>query len=1018
MKKTSLVLVFGSLLIAGLLVQASPNHPDSPAIGFEELDSGAVWHIWNENDDYYFNSSSGIQLTNHYDEYWSHNVFCGLVKLDEWQYKCTDSLPFSWSFETDNSSYVNINGFKIFNFTRGGNSYGIKIGVNYHLGSQDENLTVTPSIENVGTQAIPVDVGFAWKVKDIRISNTQENDYLDVDGSYYLLNQTLEMNFTNLQIPSFSIRDSVTNEYLQLSWEGDENYNLLVKSTQFQYNAPITLLIDFGPLAVNQTLTSAFKWIDRPPPCTWSCIMSAPASDPNITINETFTMTGMISASGLCPTMGSIYWQFSNGTWQYIPTSPQGLGQYIQSGTNPEDEAVVLCSTSRTIVGEKNATYTNRMLCYFNSEWGASDMQTVTVNPWGEVDCSNMVDLSSSLILSANNNSCFNFNSNNIILDCNGFQIQAPKLNEDYLFFSENTNNITIKNCILEGTINVWKGKNVTYLQFFNNTIRNGIKQSPNNAFFKMFNLQKSNYSFIHDNLIKDNYADNFGGETPISDYGIFYVNGSQFTYSYNNNFTNNSAKHSGALRMAPYRLLNNVSDLYTWSNFYAKSIYYYTILSEDSSQHGSNLAFNDSIVDAGAIRVDNTDNLQINNNVFNGDSQIRVGNDHSEIINNTLHGFCLFTTSENQIIRDFTCHGDGGVRAFWLSNPINITIENAYFHNYNYSTGNPYGIGYINHGAANNSWKNFTLEGIWANGLDMAALMLDRSGPQTTEKFTISGMNIRNVNASTSTRGHGIYSLSANNTEIINCNLSNIMGYDFVTYYTPSPAYLYDVTYNKSRYNAAYQGDPIHVFYTANIRVQDESNQSIENATVEIYDFEGNLKHSGVTDADGSISFAVEEFNQTDLDTYAEGCQGSGSNFHCFTPHTIYANGSNLSGFAIVNISEPMNITIILESPVTNETIARQAILEGINSAIPSSEKSEDQQVYIVYQNGEQELSSFDEAAVLGNQTWGFNYITGNETYVNMTGLLDVANIWEAASLFYSQIVSEVSAFIGGTRE
>jgi hypothetical protein len=46
-------------------------------VGYEFLDSGKVLHIWNEKDSYYFNTSSKMQFTNHYQEYWTRNIFYG-----------------------------------------------------------------------------------------------------------------------------------------------------------------------------------------------------------------------------------------------------------------------------------------------------------------------------------------------------------------------------------------------------------------------------------------------------------------------------------------------------------------------------------------------------------------------------------------------------------------------------------------------------------------------------------------------------------------------------------------------------------------------------------------------------------------------------------------------------------------------------------------------------------------------------------------------------------------------------
>ena len=60
-----------------------PSSP--PQVGYELLDDGDVLHIWNCYDSYYFDTNSGIQLTNHFNEYWSHNVLMlGYYNNDEW----------------------------------------------------------------------------------------------------------------------------------------------------------------------------------------------------------------------------------------------------------------------------------------------------------------------------------------------------------------------------------------------------------------------------------------------------------------------------------------------------------------------------------------------------------------------------------------------------------------------------------------------------------------------------------------------------------------------------------------------------------------------------------------------------------------------------------------------------------------------------------------------------------------------------------------------------------------------
>ncbi|MEK6953751.1 MAG: hypothetical protein AABX01_01995 [Candidatus Micrarchaeota archaeon] len=143
-----------------------------------------------------------------------------------------------------------------------------------------------------------------------------------------------------------------------------------------------------------------------------------------------------------------------------------------------------------------------------------------------------------------------------------------------------------------------------------------------------------------------------------------------------------------------------------------------------------------------------------------------------------------------------------------------------------------------------------------------------------------------------------------------------------------------------------------------------------------------------------------------------------TGSTSFAFTSHTHSFNAS-ISTVA----NQPPYITVLMykfeETPynVTDENEGRQAITEGINNTIPNSTISTDQQIYLVYPNGEQKLSSFDKVAVLGNQTWGFNYLTENETATNMTSIGKSLNIWESLNLAYSQIVAQVLSFISLTR-
>ncbi len=111
-------------------------------------------------------------------------------------------------------------------------------------------------------------------------------------------------------------------------------------------------------------------------------------------------------------------------------------------------------------------------------------------------------------------------------------------------------------------------------------------------------------------------------------------------------------------------------------------------------------------------------------------------------------------------------------------------------------------------------------------------------------------------------------------------------------------------------------------------------------------------------------------------------------------------------------------NYTFYFDLVVSNETLARQAIVDGVNQVIPAADKSLGQRVYLRFDNGTQKNGKFDVVAVFGTQTWAFNYLTGSESYAEVSSLRQVVNAWQNTSLTYSQIVGQVAAYINQTKQ
>jgi hypothetical protein len=237
---------------------------DPPLIGYELLDEDDVLQIWNKYDSYYFNTSSGIQITNHYDEYWSHNVLMlGYYNNDQWNliYRTDELSGFTKDIESDNETYVNATLWK--NLTYQG--YDFRLAIRYHLGIDDNELTVIPYIKNIDNEDIPYTLGFAWEINDIQIDMTPEDDYIEINGTTCFLNNDLNETYKNMTIPGFYIKEDISgyeSESLYLRWNASLDYRVKVKSRDGQYNAPVTFAIKIGTLDVGQEKYTKMFWHD------------------------------------------------------------------------------------------------------------------------------------------------------------------------------------------------------------------------------------------------------------------------------------------------------------------------------------------------------------------------------------------------------------------------------------------------------------------------------------------------------------------------------------------------------------------------------------------------------------------------------------------------------------------------------------------------------------------------------------------------------------------------------------
>lgn len=465
----------------------TPDHPSYP-VGIQRWsDENGEWVLmWNNVDDYYFNASSGIQFSNNYNEFWSHNIFCGGYfnpSTQEWVYDCLDELPFNWELDTDNKTYANITGWK--DKTIQGRT--ARIWIRYHLKPNDKNLTIQMRIKNIGELNIPYDLGFAWHINDIKISNDYENDWLYINNTWYDLTQIDSMNNTDGHLWLYDI---IEDDSIHLWWNENLNHKVWTRNTT-QYNAPSTLMINVGPLTVGQSKETEMFWIDASPEtlvpegpdvstewdatgCTThaDCVNETPANDADYLQEDdtdlsydTWNLENSSELSGVVITGVKLYVRNkrviggisppvcedlyiiinSSGTMAFenvgVPPASYAYDSYEWTTDPATSSAWTQEAVDNLIIGVRGQATTG-----FKS-YCDPRVSHVYVEVSYEVaqDCD---VVSSSKTLTADDN-CQNITSDNIILDCDGYKIidTQASYSTDWGVIASGLDNVTIKNC-------------------------------------------------------------------------------------------------------------------------------------------------------------------------------------------------------------------------------------------------------------------------------------------------------------------------------------------------------------------------------------------------------------------------------------------------------------------------------------------------------------------------------------------------------------------------------------------
>ena len=307
----------------------SENGRDDNPIGYEYLDNGEVLHLWNIFEDYYFDISDDCyaQITNHYDEYWSRNIFgFGIEVYNLWYYYESDKFC-NWNFEieTDNANYVR---FELTEQMKIYPSSKIGLYITNELTNQDPRLSMEFGMNHLGGYDI-TNSRFRWHIDNIQINMTEEDNFIWINGEDYDLSDELDLEFPNLPYGYFKIYENDSGEFISMNWES-ANYNDVVEVKSWQsssYNSPVSLIAELGEIGYGETKTFSAQWIDKSRECSPPFVVhfNNPPSGSNYSINDTFDMQGHWHDAGNNPFSACMFSHAWMGTVQINGTGTEWL---------------------------------------------------------------------------------------------------------------------------------------------------------------------------------------------------------------------------------------------------------------------------------------------------------------------------------------------------------------------------------------------------------------------------------------------------------------------------------------------------------------------------------------------------------------------------------------------------------------------------------------------------------------------------------------------------------------------
>ena len=489
--------------------------------------------------------------------------------------------------------------------------------------------------------------------------------------------------------------------------------------------------------------------------------------------------------------------------------------------------------------------------------------------------------------LSTNVN-CFTFNASNVVLDCQGFNVNstiATATGVSATLFS----NITVKGCNIFGFSRAITFSGVNDSEVSNNTLRGGI-----------FGVTITNSNF---NNISFNNIYNF------TDIGM-WINGANSNHNVLRNNTVHNQSNNAAFLIFGARnttLTNNVAYNAPGGFFFSES---------NNSNISNSIAYN--LTGTGFYLANTTVNMSLFNLTSYNNTRygihINATSDNnisfSNISNNSLGGIYIERgSSGNRIFSNTIYNHTSPAILLELVNAVNRVYSNLFIENNTYGiylnstnltniTDNmlkfntdtavflnlSYNNNVTNNTANNNSLFNFVV----FLGADNNLSYNTANNSNTGFNLTLTNNNLINFNNATNNRNYGFYftNSTGNNLSMNNATNPNVLSQYF---FTSSNATLNGINFALNTLRTS-----VDLNITSNSNVTTRNSDSTFNNFTTDY---------GTIFFHGATNVSLKLMNRTDSGAAASGCSGFGGTCTLITAGNNVVNITNTSAAAVINL-------------------------------------------------------------------------------------------------------------------